>query len=454
MQGSLIENHKTQIDVLVRRVLVTAFLFFFVMSIREGDPFSTRIVFGSATALTVVLTLLRGVLGGNVVRWSYVVLTALLLTARFAMGGEFVVIMVGIVSFMLLLSAYFEFTYVTVYGILIFACNIAGAHFFPQAYAVQPIGKWIQLMVLFGLGTIVSGFISHKAKGLITLAEGQAAEAERHFKQLQAVNRELRLVAEELASESEHLSALMSESSASIQHVAGTAHEFSAVLEVLNENTKLMDEAASGVASRAQSGNRAVDQIVSQAGQLNKQIEDAVKLIMSLEQRSQEIGEIITTIDAVAAQTNLLALNAAIEAARAGEEGRGFAVVAEEVRKLAEQTSKASQNIGEMIVQVQRDTKATTEQSVLGAQQAAETAQTARLAGGDLRAILSDINGIVTQIGVVAAALNQSAEGSREIAAAAAEQSTAIIQISKTAENLDSLAQKLAQLLSSDGSES
>ena len=151
---------------------------------------------------------------------------------------------------MLLLSAYFEFTYVTVYGILNFACNIAGAHFFPQAYAVQPIGKWIQLMVLFGLGTIVSGFISHKAKGLITLAEGQAAEAERHFKQLQAVNRELRLVAEELASESEHLSALMSESSASIQHVAGTAHEFSAVLEVLNENTKLMDEAASGVASR------------------------------------------------------------------------------------------------------------------------------------------------------------------------------------------------------------
>ena len=93
---------------------------------------------------------------------------------------------------------------------------------------------------------------------------------------------------------------------------------------------------------------------MSQAGQLNKQIEDAVKLIMSLEQRSQEIGEIITTIDAVAAQTNLLALNAAIEAARAGEEGRGFAVVAEEVRKLAEQTSKASQNIGEMIVQVQR----------------------------------------------------------------------------------------------------
>ena len=309
-------------------------------------------------------------------------------------------------------------------------------------------------MVLFGLGTIVSGFISHKAKGLITVAEGQAAEAERHFKQLQAVNRELRLVAEELASESEHLSALMSESSASIQHVAGTAHEFSAVLEVLNENTKLMDEAAAGVASRAQSGNRAVDQIVSQAGLLNKQIEGAVKLIMSLEQRSQEIGEIITTIDAVAAQTNLLALNAAIEAARAGEEGRGFAVVAEEVRKLAEQTSKASQNIGEMIVQVQRDTKATTEQSVLGAQQAAETAQTARLAGGDLRATLSDINGIVTQIGVVAAALNQSAEGSREIAAAAAEQSTAIIQISKTAENLDSLAQKLAQLLSSDGSES
>lgn len=454
MQESLLENHKTQIDVLVRRVLVTAFLFFFVMSIKDGDPISTRIVFGSAVVLTAVLVLLQRVLGGTFVRWSYVVLTSLLLTARFVMGGEFVVIMVGIVSFLLLLSAYFEFSYVTVYGGLIFASNIAAAIAFPHVYAVQEIGRWVQLMLLFGLGTIVSGFISHKAKGLITFAEGQAAEAERHSQRLQAVNNELRQVAEGLASESEHLSALMSESSASIQHVAGTAHEFSAVLEALNENTKLMDETASEVAARAESGNRAVDQIVTQAEQLNRQIEAAVQLIMSLEQRSQEIGEIITTIDAVAAQTNLLALNAAIEAARAGDEGRGFAVVAEEVRKLAEQTSKASQNIGQMIVQVQKDTETTTEQSVLGAKQAAETAETARLAGGDLRAILSDVNGIVSQIGVVAAALNQSAEGSREIAAAAAEQSSAIVQISKTAESLDRLAQQLTQLLHSDEAES
>mgnify|MGYP001281088786 CR=1 FL=1 len=137
MQESLLENHKTQIDVLVRRVLVTAFLFFFVMSIKDGDPISTRIVFGSAVVLTAVLALLQRVLGGTFVRWSYVVLTSLLLTARFVMGGEFVVIMVGIVSFLLLLSAYFEFSYVTVYGGLIFASNIAAAIAFPHVYAVQ-----------------------------------------------------------------------------------------------------------------------------------------------------------------------------------------------------------------------------------------------------------------------------------------------------------------------------
>ncbi|MCK9927238.1 methyl-accepting chemotaxis protein, partial [Frankia sp. Mgl5] len=88
-------------------------------------------------------------------------------------------------------------------------------------------------------------------------------------------------------------------------------------------------------------------------GMINQTVTQSTESIQRLATRSEEIGGIVTTITDISSQTNLLALNAAIEAARAGVQGRGFAVVAEEVRKLADETKRAAEQIAQLISTMQ-----------------------------------------------------------------------------------------------------
>lgn len=106
-------------------------------------------------------------------------------------------------------------------------------------------------------------------------------------------------------------------------------------------------------------GATVIDNTVTVMNELAVQMEQAAKEISALDQQSEQIANIVQSISSIAEQTNLLALNAAIEAARAGEQGRGFAVVADEVRHLASRTSKATEEIVEVVQQNRSLTKNT-----------------------------------------------------------------------------------------------
>lgn len=158
---------------------------------------------------------------------------------------------------------------------------------------------------------------------------------------------------------------------------------------------------AKQAAQTAEIGGEAVDRTVDGINDLRQTISETSKMMKRLGEGSQQIGKIVTSISQIASQTNLLALNATIEAARAGEQGKGFAVVAEEVRKLAERSASATEEISDIVSTIQDEISRVMAAMEAGTQQVVGGTQLASEAKTNLNAIIEvsrEINGLVQNI--------------------------------------------------------
>ncbi len=199
------------------------------------------------------------------------------------------------------------------------------------------------------------------------------------------------------------------------QQVATASEELSQTVADIATNAADIATTATQTATRAKGGREIVEEAVKEVKEIATSVEESAGGMASLSELSSKVGDIIAIINEIAEQTNLLALNAAIEAARAGEHGRGFAVVADEVRKLAERTTGATSEVGDILQQIRSKVAEAVSSIEHVSARVDRGVDLSTRAGSELQNIVANVEDLQMMVQQIASAIEQMSATSQTI---------------------------------------
>ncbi len=315
------------------------------------------------------------------------------------------------------------------------------------ANPIQAISETIARVAEGDLRVQVPEIDADDEVGALAVSVRNMVESQRKLtRQIQRGIKVLASSSSEISSTTSQLASITTETATAVTETATTVEEIKQTAQVSNETARHVSESSQKAVQISQTGKLATEDTVDGITRIKAQMDSIAESIIRLNEQSQAIGEIISSVDDLAEQSNLLAVNAAIEAAKAGEQGKGFAVVAQEIKNLAMQSKHSTEQVRTILNDIQKATSASVAATEQGSKAVESGVSQSSAAGESIVALANTIDDSAQAAMQIAASSHEQLVGMDQVAAAMESINEATAQNVKSVKVLEVSAGKLYDL--------